>query len=62
MTNLCPKGHPLEKREGTFYYRGRAYVMDYCPVCGSTYGLPSELLADHAAGVFNGTEPGDMVA
>ena len=62
MTDLCPKGHPLEKRECAFYYRGRDYAMDYCPVCGSTYGLPPEFLADHAAGVFGGTEPGDRVA
>ena len=49
----CPKGHETEKRPNTFYYRGRYYAMDYCPICKSVFGLPSEFLADHKAGLFD---------
>jgi len=58
----CPscKG-PLGKRPNSFYFRGRYYAMDFCPACNSTWGIPDEFTADVAAGVFRGTDPGDIV-
>ena len=61
--NLCPNGHPMEKREASFAFRGRLYAVDFCPTCNSLWNCPPpEFEADWNAGVFLGTEPGDIVS
>ncbi len=60
--NLCPIGHPMEKRESSFFFRGRVYAVDFCPTCNSLWNCPPpEFEADWNAGVFDCTQPGDIV-
>jgi len=58
----CPKGHPMKKCDGGFYYRGRTYAVDFCPTCNSLWNCPpTDFLQDVSNGVFDGTQPGDRV-
>lgn len=38
----CPQGHPLERHEDMFYWRGSSRPGLVCPICKSLFTVPGE--------------------
>jgi hypothetical protein len=44
MTEIpnCPEGHPMERRERMFYWRGDSRPGWVCPICNSLWSIPGD--------------------